>query len=195
MFGKTKKQKITPAAGFYLPPPTRKKFRVMYELLKDAEKYDDGGNCKARNGVLHVLVEHIELFIAEESKDKQTEKSNIVEKKNIAMTKKRVYIAGKVTGEPKHTCALKFAMAQKEIESLGFEVVNPLEVVRDPKCDWDVAMKKCIKELVGCHIMVILPDWKESKGATIERKLAEDLGMPIFNFSKIGLKAMTINQM
>ena len=48
---------------------------------------------------------------------------------------KKIYIAGKVSGEPIADCTLKFGTAQKEIETLGFEAVNPIAVVNDWHCD------------------------------------------------------------
>lgn len=106
---------------------------------------------------------------------------------------KKIYIAGKVTGEPIAECTMKFGQAQKELETWGFEGVNPLAVVGDFKSSWDAAMKKCIKALVDCDGMVILPDWQESPGAKIERQLAEDLNIVIVNFSKAGLQVLNKN--
>lgn len=109
------------------------------------------------------------------------------------MSKKKIYIAGKVTGEPIAECTMKFGAAQKELESRGFEAINPLAVVGDFKAPWNAAMKKCIKALVDCDGMVILPCWQDSKGASIERQLAADLDIVIVNYSAFGLKVLTIN--
>jgi hypothetical protein len=106
------------------------------------------------------------------------------------MNKKKVYIAGKVTGEPPHTTALKFAMAKKEIEAMGFEAINPIEVVGDFKAPWQYAMKKCIKAMLDCDGVVILPCWILSPGAKIERQLAEDLDIVICNSDSFGLKVL-----
>lgn len=106
---------------------------------------------------------------------------------------KRIYIAGKVTGLPLHEVTMKFGEAQKTIELLGFEAINPLALINDWKCDWSVAMKKCIKALLDCDAIVILPDWEQSKGAKIERQLAEDLDIQIFNYTKFGLNVMVKN--
>lgn len=107
--------------------------------------------------------------------------------------KKKIYIAGKVTGEPKHLTALKFAMAKKEIEALGFEAINPIEVVGDWNATWDVAMRKCILALMGCEAIVLLPDWVDSKGAKLENEIAKSFDMPIFNYSKFGLEVLKKN--
>jgi len=98
--------------------------------------------------------------------------------------RKKIYIAGKVTGEPPHTTALKFAMAKKEIEAMGFEAINPIEVVGDFNTPWNVAMKMCLKALIDCDGIVMLDDWHLSKGAKIEFKLAMDLGLTLMSNSK-----------
>lgn len=91
--------------------------------------------------------------------------------------KKRVYIAGKVTGLPIHEVTMKFGAVQKALEAQGYEVVNPLEVVGDFNCDWRTAMKKCIAALVECNIVIFLPCFTESKGATLEYQIAWGLGI------------------
>ena len=88
---------------------------------------------------------------------------------------KKIYIAGKVTGEPLAECTMKFGLAQKTIENLGFIAINPLEVVGDWKTPWNEAMRKCLHALIDCDAIVLLNDWQDSKGAMIEQQLAQDL--------------------
>lgn len=92
----------------------------------------------------------------------------------------KIYIAGKVTGEPIHKCTMKFGTAQLNIKNLGLEAVNPLAVVNDWQCDWHTAMKKCIKALMDCDAIVVLEDYNNSDGATLELELAKRLGIIIF---------------
>lgn len=107
--------------------------------------------------------------------------------------KKKIYIAGKVTGEPIAECTIKFGTAQKSIEALGFEAINPLEVVGDWNTPWNEAMKKCITALMECDGMVLLQDWRDSTGAKIERQLADDLDLVICNNTKFGLEVLKNN--
>lgn len=92
---------------------------------------------------------------------------------------KKIYIAGKVSGEQLAECTMKFGTAQKKLEQNGFIAVNPLAVVGDWKTDWQPAMKLCIKALMDCDGVLLLPDYLESRGATIERNLAKDLDIPV----------------
>ena len=107
--------------------------------------------------------------------------------------KKKIYIAGKVTGEDRTECTMKFGTAQKAIEALGFEVVNPLEVVGDWNTPWNVAMKKCISAMMICDAVVLLPDWQQSSGAIIENDLAGQLEIVKFNYTKFGLEVLKKN--
>lgn len=94
------------------------------------------------------------------------------------MSKKKIYIAGKVTGEDLAACTMKFGTAQKEIEALGFEAVNPLEVVGDWKATWKDAMRKCIKALMDCDAILLLPCYQISPGAQVERKIGYEIDIP-----------------
>lgn len=106
---------------------------------------------------------------------------------------KKIYIAGKVSGESVAACTMKFGTAQKELESLGFEVVNPLQLVNNWKSTWHDAMKKCIIALIDCDAVVLLPDWEQSIGAKIECQLANGLGITTVNYSKYGLTVLVSN--
>lgn len=73
------------------------------------------------------------------------------------MQKKWIYVAGKVTGEDRAKCSLKFSNAVAELNRRGFLVVNPLSIVSDPDCDWKMAMKHCITAMLACDAIYCLP--------------------------------------
>lgn len=99
----------------------------------------------------------------------------------------RVYIAGKVTGEPLAQCTMKFGQAQKLIESKGYEAVNPLALIYDYKAglnrevEWNEAMKICLINLLACDAVYVLKDWEKSPGAMLEVSLAEKLKIQIIH--------------
>jgi len=93
---------------------------------------------------------------------------------------KTIYIAGKVTGLPAEPTALKFKTAQDQLESRGFDVINPIELIDNPQEDWDVAMNKCLEALEFCDAIYMLPCYTDSKGAMIEHRKATKLGIHIY---------------
>ena len=87
------------------------------------------------------------------------------------MSRPKIYIAGKVTGLPYDEVKAKFAQAALMLWTMGFEPVNPVELVPS-EAGWNKAMRLCIRELADCEFIYLLPDWYKSKGALVERLLA-----------------------
>lgn len=102
--------------------------------------------------------------------------------------KKKIYIAGKVTGEDRAECTAKFQKAQEAIEALGFEAINPLQVVGDWQTTWNKAMRMCIAKVTECDGIAMLPDWSKSKGAILEYEIAQALELPLFRATMYGLE-------
>jgi hypothetical protein len=99
---------------------------------------------------------------------------------------KKIYIAGKISGEDRASCTMKFGAAQKQIEDYGHEALNPLEIVNDWNTTWNAAMKKCIKAIMDANIVLFLPDYKQSKGALLEHDLAIALNMAkVYSFKQL----------
>lgn len=104
--------------------------------------------------------------------------------------KNKIYIAGKVTGEPVEECAAKFAAAKQMLEDRGFEVVNPMEVVTDRNTPWLNAMRMCFRELRHCNAIYLLPCAVDSKGAQMEWDYAMRRGFDIY----YELENVTLNE-
>ncbi|WP_417366843.1 DUF4406 domain-containing protein [Flavobacterium beibuense] len=103
------------------------------------------------------------------------------------MAKRKIYIAGKITGLTQNEVQLKFSNAEFELEKIGFNVVNPVKVVNDWQTTWDEAMKKCLRALKECDAIILLPCWVDSKGAKFERLFAEAFDIPIFYYTNKAL--------
>lgn len=112
----------------------------------------------------------------------------------------RVYIAGKITGDPNYR--EKFNAAAYEVETatfsaritplqwvmrqnkiIQFKIVNPTEftLLRKPLTGycWTVGMAVCLLKLLSCSFIYMLKDWPDSKGATIEHNTARFFGKRI----------------
>lgn len=94
---------------------------------------------------------------------------------------KTIYIAGKVTGLSHRAVTAKFLDAQIAVTLLGFEAINPINVVNNPDANWKTAMKLCITALIECDAVLLLPDWMRSKGAKLEVEICDQLAIPTFN--------------
>lgn len=93
--------------------------------------------------------------------------------------KRKIYIAGKVSGIPIAECIMKFDAAQKQIEKMGHQAINPLAVVDNWNMEWLPAMRLCLKALLDCDAIYLIGDWFNSRGAIIELQLAQDLDIQV----------------
>lgn len=93
--------------------------------------------------------------------------------------KKTIYISGKVTGTDDYR--ERFAKAESRLKLQGYRVINPVKkTARFPKgTSWETYMRACIRLLSRCDYIYLLHDWRKSRGAIIEQRMAVDLGMTI----------------
>jgi hypothetical protein len=82
---------------------------------------------------------------------------------------------------PRHEVIGKFNSAKTKLEALGFDVINPLDIVKEKAdgfdTDWQTAMRICIAELMTGDAVYLLYDWHYSNGARIEKELADILNI------------------
>jgi hypothetical protein len=97
------------------------------------------------------------------------------------MNKKKIYICGEVTGDPNYQ--KKFLKEENRLFALGYEPVNPASFILRNE-EWSKAMRTAIKAMFYCDGISLLPDWKKSKGAKIEERLARDLGIEVRDSKK-----------
>ena len=101
-----------------------------------------------------------------------------------------LYLSGKMTVEPNYREIFEFY--EEVFEEEGFEVLNPVRisdaVMKELKLTQKEAFKEkyrnlflieAVKGMLECDIVVMLPNWKTSRGAKVEHEIAELLGMEI----------------
>ena len=94
------------------------------------------------------------------------------------MKKKIVYICGKISGLPLEVAHERFRMAENKFPKSEYMVVNPMNLPHNHDKTWESYMKECISHLLNCtHIYCIPDELEESKGATLERHIAEKLNI------------------
>ena len=86
----------------------------------------------------------------------------------------KIYISGKIAGDPDYKG--KFARAAAQLERLGATVINPATAPEGlAKLDY---MRICFAEMEAVDYVVFLPDWVESAGAKLERAWCDYVGVP-----------------
>lgn len=100
----------------------------------------------------------------------------------------KVYIAGPMTGYVEFNYPA-FHQAADQLRKMGFDVVSPAELnpIKEPLVldddyhtkHYPSFMKRDICALIECDHIVLLDGWEKSKGASLERRIAEVLGISV----------------
>lgn len=86
---------------------------------------------------------------------------------------KTIYISGQITGLPYEYALSAFDKAEKLLQSLGYDVINPMtHVPYNENWSWYDYMSEDIKLLGKCESIYMLKGWQKSDGARIEYEIA-----------------------
>ena len=91
----------------------------------------------------------------------------------------KIYISGRISGLPIEEVAAKFDETETKLKAQGYEVINPLKNGIPATASWEAHVAMDVLLLMGCGAIYLLPDWGFSKGATLEKNLAELTGKTI----------------
>lgn len=95
------------------------------------------------------------------------------------MKKYKIYISGQITGLPKEEYTALFNDAEEKLHAKGYRVINPLRNGLADNERWQEQMKADIRLLLDCDAIYMLPNWECSRGATLERGIAEQVGLVV----------------
>lgn len=90
---------------------------------------------------------------------------------------KKCYISGPITGIEGWVVETMFGHMEKVVRSLKMEPVSPLRNGLPEGSTWEQHMKADLKMLMDCEAIIMLEGWRKSRGARIEHRLAEELGI------------------
>jgi len=82
-----------------------------------------------------------------------------------------VYIGGKVSGLSPEEYHKKFEACRKFVEKYlprCYQAVIPMDLCEDD-WEWFQCMEACVPVIKESIALILMPDWKESKGATCEK--------------------------
>lgn len=99
----------------------------------------------------------------------------------------KVYLAGKITGDENYKEKFE-EVERKLIEDhpalAKAEIFNPAKMVLPDFATHEEIMTVCFMFLRKCDVVYFLPDWKESRGACMERGFANALDITIIDLDK-----------
>ncbi len=92
----------------------------------------------------------------------------------------KVYISGKITGLPYEVAYMNFEQIEHDLMIRGHQVINPMkEVPFDESLSWKDYMIRDIDMLFDCDAIYLMDNYTDSKGAKIEKAIAEQLGLKV----------------
>lgn len=96
--------------------------------------------------------------------------------KTLFSMKRRVYISGKITGLPIEEARANFAEIEKCYSVLGVKTFNPMSekrlINKLGRLPWVVYIISDVCMELLCNEIHLQPNWTDSRGARIERKIA-----------------------
>lgn len=90
-----------------------------------------------------------------------------------------LYIAGPMTGLPDFNYPAFFDAARR-LRAAGYGVENPAENKPEDTASWLAYMRMSLVQISRADGLALLPGWQDSRGARIEAKLADDLGLRLW---------------
>lgn len=90
----------------------------------------------------------------------------------------RIYMAGPMTGLPDFNFPA-FNAAAGALRAIGQAVENPAENPKPSEPTWENYLRAALTQMLRCDSIMLLPGWEESRGALLEKHVAEALGMSV----------------
>ena len=102
---------------------------------------------------------------------------------------KVIYIAGPMSGLPQYNCPA-FEEAERLLKNWfpDSAIINPAKNFGDDRTlDYAIYMRQSIHQLLMADAICLLPEWENSRGARIEREIADCLNLKVFRVQSDGL--------
>ena len=90
------------------------------------------------------------------------------------------YLSGPMTGLPGLNYAA-FEVSAERLRSQGVQVISPHEITPPGASpwSWEAHMRVDLAALLTADVIVMLPGWETSRGARLEKAVAEALGLVV----------------
>lgn len=90
-----------------------------------------------------------------------------------------LYIAGPMSNLPDFNYPAFFDAARR-LRAAGYDVENPAENKPEGTASWLAYMRMSLVQISRVDGLALLPGWLDSKGARIEARLADELGLRLW---------------
>ncbi|MFV5686502.1 DUF4406 domain-containing protein [Flavobacterium sp. GB2R13] len=95
---------------------------------------------------------------------------------------KNIYIISSVSYALSLKSALHFFQLQKQLENVGFTIVNPIEIfITKKEISYTYDVRNKLKKLINCDWVYIMPDVSLQKGSNTEVRISLELDMKIIH--------------
>lgn len=96
----------------------------------------------------------------------------------------RIYIAGPISAPTAEQVAenkARFTTAARELEAMGHSTVNPCDNGLPESSSWEDHMRADLRMMLApdVHGVALLDGWSNSRGASMEFRIARDLGLDV----------------
>lgn len=98
---------------------------------------------------------------------------------NTIGTMKKVYVSIPISGEDYNGQRDHAGAVAQELKDQGYDVVTPFDIVKSVTTPYNVAMGKCVAELLECEIIYLCKGWQNSKGCSAELQIALVYGLGV----------------
>ena len=89
-----------------------------------------------------------------------------------------VYLAGPMTGYEDYNRPA-FHEAAATLRDYGYHVISPAETPKPcPNPGWQDWARASLKRMLDANEVILMPGWEQSRGAALEKFVADSLGMP-----------------
>jgi hypothetical protein len=96
----------------------------------------------------------------------------------------KYYLSGAITKQPDFK--KYFKDCEDELRGWGiFNIFNPAATDWPQDVKWETCMRYDLKNLMDCDVLVLLPNWKKSRGVALEIHIAKKLGIRIVKFNDL----------
>lgn len=96
----------------------------------------------------------------------------------------RVYLSGPMSGIQDFNYPA-FNEAAAKLRAKRLHVENPAENMPPEVPSWNNWMRLAIRQMLTCERVVLLPGWESSRGAQLEKQIANEVGMTVLTLEEL----------